>query len=185
MIPLNAGQKMVAFIDSFLICLYRITGDPILDYFLGTFLLSFLTVVVGEFTISIGFRANKPYLDQLNNDMQKMSSLSREAQRLGDEEGYKACNKEGNDAFGRLFFHRFGLAAASLWPVFLALAWMQSRFHGIDFPLAWPLSVVFRNGAGYVFTFIPLYILCRILFKYMRPWLPYFRGVQKLLDAGK
>lgn len=176
---------MVAFIDSVLICLYRITGDPFLDYFLGTFFLSFLAVVVGEFTISLGFKANRSYLSRLNDDMEKMSRLSMEAQRLGDEEGYKACNKEGNEVFGRLFFHRFGLAAASLWPIFLVLAWMQTRFYGIDFPLAWPLSVVFRDGVGYVFTFIPLYILCRILFKHIRPWLPYFRGVQKLLDASK
>jgi len=176
---------MAAFADSLLISLYRITGDPILDYFLGTFLLSFIAVVVGEFTISLGFKANKSHLDRLNEDMDKMSRLSMEAQRLGDEAGYKACNKEGNEAFGRLFFHRFGLAAASLWPVFLALAWMQSRFHSIDFPLAWPLSVVFGGTVGYTFTFIPLYILCRILFKYMRPWLPYFKGVQKLLDASK
>jgi hypothetical protein len=176
---------MIAFADSLLIWLYRITGDPILDYFLGTFLLSFLAVVVGEFTISLVFKANKSHLDRLNNEMQKMSRLSMEAQRLGDESGYRACNKEGNEAFGRLFFNRFGLAAASLWPIFLALAWMQTRFHGIDFPVAWPLSVVARDGVGYAFTFIPLYILCRILFKYMRPWLPYFRGVQKRLDASK
>jgi len=156
-----------------------------LDYFLGTFLLSFLAVVVGEFTISLVFKANKSHLDRLNNEMQKMSRLSMEDQRLGDESGYRACNKEGNEAFGRLFFNRFGLAAASLWPIFLALAWMQTRFRGIDFPVAWPLSVVARDGVGYAFTFIPLYILCRILFKYMRPWLPYFRGVQKRLDASK
>jgi len=176
---------MLDFADSLLISLYRITGDPILDYFLGTFLLSFITVVVGEFTISLGFRANKSYLNRLNDDVEKMGRLSMEAHRLGDETGYKACNKEGNEAFGQLFFHRFGLAAASLWPAFLAVAWMQSRFSDIDFPIVWPLSLVFGRTVSYVFTFIPLYILCRILFKYLRPWIPYFRGVQKLLDAAK
>lgn len=176
---------MVAFADSLLISLYRITGYPILDYFLGTFLLSFAAVALGEFTISLGFRANKAYLDRLNHDVEKMGRLSMVAQRLGDEAGYKACNKEGNEAFGLLFFHRFGLAAGSLWPAFLALAWMQSRFHDIDFPLAWPLSLVFGTDVGYAFTFIPLYVLCRILFKYLRPWLPYFRWVRKRLDMGR
>lgn len=162
---------MLALADSLLITLYRITGDPILDYFLGTFLLSFVVVLVGHFTISIGFKANKPYLDSLNQEMENMGRLSREAERLGNETAYRACNRQGNEAFGRLFFHRFGLAAAALWPAFLALAWMESRFHDIDFPLAWPLSALFKTGVGYPFTFIPLYILSRILFKYLRAWL--------------
>jgi len=179
------GPEMLVIADSLLISLYRIVGNPILDYFLGTFLLGFAAVLVGEFTISLGFKANRSYLTRLNQDMEKMSRLSLEAQRLGDEAGYRACNREGNEAFGRLFFHRFGLAAASLWPAFLALAWMQARFHDIDFPIAWPLSILFGDSVGYAFTFVPLYILCRILFKYLRPWLPYFRGVQKLLDASK
>ena len=39
----------------FLSLLYRLTGYPLVDYYLGTFLLAFLTVLVGEFTISIVF----------------------------------------------------------------------------------------------------------------------------------
>ena len=61
---------------------------------------------------------------------EKMNRLSSEALSLGDKESYKACNKEGNDAFGQLFFNKFGLSAASLWPIFFALAWMQDRFAG-------------------------------------------------------
>jgi hypothetical protein len=163
-------------IDSVLICLYRITGNPLLDYYVGTFLLALLAVVVGEFTISVVFQINKAHLDKLNAKVEKMSHLSMEALNLGDKENYKACNKEGNDAFGQLFFNKFGLAAASLWPVFFALAWMQYRFAEIGLPLpliGWEIN--------YFFFFLLCYILARIFFGRIKRKLPYFRGMHQTL----
>ena len=61
---------------------------------------------------------------------------------------------------------------------------MGTRFGEVDFLVTVPFSLLFKNGVGYPFTFIPMYILARIVFKYMRPYLPYFRGVQKMLDAA-
>lgn len=165
-------------IDSILIYLYRITGNPLVDYCLGTFLLSFLAVIVGELTISLVFRINKSHLDRLNSRVEKMQQLSSEALRRGDEESYRACNKEGNDAFGHLFFNKFGLAAASLWPIFLALAWMQERFAGLGLPLPW-----IGWEINYVLFFILCYIAARILFGRMKPKLPYFRGMHQMLQA--
>ena len=163
-------------IDSVLICLYRITGNPLLDYYLGTFLLAFIAVVIGEVTISLVFRINKDHLDRLNAKVEKMSRLSSEALALGDKESYKAINKEGNDAFGHLFFNKFGLAAASLWPIFLALAWMQERFGEIGLPLPW---------VGWEINYFAFFLLCyipaRILFGRMKPRLPYFRGIHQTL----
>jgi hypothetical protein len=124
-------------LDPVLTSLYRVTGFPLADYYPGTFLLAFLTVLVGEFTISIVFKVNKSHLERLNARVEKMHRLSGEALEMGDKEGYKAVNKEGNDAFGQLFFNKFGLSAASLWPIFLALAWMQERFSEIGLPLPW------------------------------------------------
>ena len=109
-------------LDPILILLYRLTGHPLVDYYVGTFFLALLTVVVGELTISLVFRINKAHLDKLNARVEKMQRLSSEALAAGDQAGYKACNKEGNDAFGQLFFNKFGLSAASLWPIFFALA---------------------------------------------------------------
>jgi hypothetical protein len=162
-------------IDPFLVALYRITGASLADYFLGTFLLASLAVVVGEITVSLVFRMNRGHIDRLNRRVEKMNRLSSEALALGDSVGYKACNKEANEAFGQLFFNKFGLSAASLWPAFLALAWMQTRFADVEFPL-------FGTSVGYVFTFVLLYILSRILFRYLRPHLPYFRKAQRRLD---
>ena len=167
-------------IDFLLVSLYRITGNPILDYYLGTFLLAFIAVVVGEVTISLVFRINKAHLDRLNAKVEKMSRLSMEALSTGDKESYKAINKEGNDAFGHLFFNKFGLAAASLWPIFLALAWMQQRFAEIGLPLPW-----IGWKINYVLFFLLCYIPARILFSRMKPRLPYFRGMHQLLLANE
>jgi len=164
--------------DTILIELYRITGNHLLDYYLGTFLLAFLAVLVGELTISVVFRLNRAHLERLNARVEKMSHLSNEALLQGDKENYKACNKEGNDAFGHLFFNKFGLAASSLWPIFLALAWMQERFAEISLPLpfvGW--------GVNYVAFFILCYIPARILFSRIKWRLPYFRGVHEMLLA--
>jgi hypothetical protein len=163
-------------LDPVLIILYRLTGNPMADYFLGTFLLALLAVVVGEFTISIVFKVNKAHLDKLNARVEKMKHLSSEALALGDQAGYKACNKEGNDAFGQLFFNKFGLSAASLWPIFFALAWMQERFAEIGLPLPW-----IGWEINYFFFFLLCYILARIFFSRIKRNLPYFRGIHQTL----
>jgi hypothetical protein len=75
-----------------------------------------------------------------------------------------------------------GYSAGIFWPLPFALGWMQTRFQDVQFDLAFPLSFILGNTVGYTFVFIPLYILSRIVFKYLRPKLPYFRGIQKILD---
>jgi len=165
-------------LDSVLVSFYRLTGFPLLDYYLGTFSLALLTVLVGELTISIVFKVNRRHLEKLNKEVEKMQQLSSEALERGDEESYRACNKVGNDAFGHLFFNKFGLSAASLWPIFLALGWMQERFMGIGLPLpliGWEIN--------YVLFFILCYIPARILFGRLKPRLPYFRGLHRMLLA--
>ena len=163
-------------LDPILITLYRLTGYPLVDYFLGTFLLALLTVLVGELTISVVFRINKAHLDKLNARVEKMQRLSSDALAEGDQAGYKACNKEGNDAFGQLFFNKFGLSAASLWPIFFALAWMQERFAEIGLPLPW-----IGWEINYFFFFLLCYILARIFFGRIKRKLPYFKGIHQTL----
>jgi len=163
-------------LDPILITFYRLTGDPLTDYYLGTFLLASLTVLAGEFTISLVFRANRRHLEKLNSRYQDLNRLSTEALERGDMESYRACNKEGNDAFGQLFFNKFGLSAASLWPIFFALAWMQERFSEISLPL--PLIGLEIN---YFFFFLLCYILARIVFGKLKSKLPYFKGIHQTL----
>lgn len=166
------------FLDPILIYFFRVTGFPVADYFLGTFLLAFLAVLVGEFTISLVFRINRGYLEVLKARVDKLTRLSERAVELGDETGYRAVNKEGNEAFGHLFFNKFGLSAASLWPIFFALAWMQERFGHISLPLPF-----LGWGLNYVAFFILGYILARIFFSRIKPRLPYFKKVHQILKT--
>jgi hypothetical protein len=168
--------------DSFLITFYRISGFGLIDYFIGTTILAFLCIVIGELSISLAIRFNKRYLDSMSREMKEKERLSMAAYRAGDKDGYKSLNKQATDVWGKHFFTMVAYSAGILWPIPFALGWMQTRFSEVQFALAFPLSVIFGKSVGYIFTFIPIYILCRILFKYMRPFLPYFRGVEKLLN---
>lgn len=181
-------SNLYFYFDQAVIPLYRITGVAMADYLIGTFLLAFLCVLVGEASISVALRLNRSYVDALTREMEHKERLSIEAYRLGDQGSYQALNKEATDAWGKQFFIMVAYSAGVLWPIPFALGWMQTRFQDVAFPLAFPLSLLFGKTVGYTFSFIPIYILCRLLFKYLRPRLPYFRGIQKILDeygAGK
>ena len=168
--------------DSILIAFYRITGYSLVDYFIGTMVLAFICVVVGELSVSLAIRFNKSYLDSMSREMKEKERLAFEAYAAGDKDGYKALNKEATDVWGKHFFTMAAYSAGIFWPIPIALGWMQTRFAGVEFDLAFPLSLIFGKSVGYIFTFIPLYIICRIFFKYMRPHLPYFKGVQQNLN---
>lgn len=168
--------------DSFLIFFYRLTGYAFLDYLIGTFCLAFFCVLVGEVCISLAIKFNRRYIDQMDAEVKTKERLSYHAYQTGDNAGYKALNKEATDVWGKKFFMMAGYSAGLLWPIPFALGWMHTRFQTVEFELVYPLSLVLGGSVGYIFTFIPIYILTRIIFKYMRPWLPYFRGVQRMLD---
>ncbi|MFO7713223.1 hypothetical protein [Desulfosarcina sp.] len=180
----NFFHSIYVHTDQFLIFFYRLTHIPILDFLIGTFNLACLCVIIGELSVSLALKFNKPYVDQMTTEMREKERLSMMAYQAGDKESYKALNKEATDVWGKSFFTMVAHSAAILWPLPFAMGWLGSRFAEVDFPVAAPLSFLFANGVGYMFTFIPMYILSRILFKYMRPHLPYFKGVQKMLDAA-
>ncbi len=164
------------YLDEYIFALYRLTGRADLDGFIGTFLISLLASIVGEFTISVVFRINRSHLDRLNADLRKFSDLSQEALRRGDKESYQALNKQANDAYGRVFFNKFGLSAAALWPVFFALDWMQPHFAEAGVPVPF-----FPEGANYVAVFLICYILARIIFGRVKRYLPYFKQQHAML----
>jgi hypothetical protein len=169
-------------IDTLLIAGYRITGFSLIDFLIGTFYLSFWCVIVGELTVALALKVNRRYFEQLTADVSDKERLSLVAYQAGDKTAYKALNQQANDAWGKHFFTMFGYSAGMFWILPFAMAWMQTRFAGIDFPLAPPLSWIFGATVGYPFIFIPLYILARIVFKYLRPRLPFFRNIQRILD---
>lgn len=162
--------------DPFILFFYSITGIEAIDGLVGTLFLSFVASVIGEFTISAVFRLNRSHLDRLNADLAKYGSLSIEAERRGDEQSYRALNKKANDAYGQVFFNRFGLSAASLWPAFFALDWLQLHFGKTGVPLPF-----FPSGVDYVPAFLFCYIAARTAFGRIKRHLPYFRGQYRML----
>lgn len=171
-------------IDQLLIAGYRVTGFSFVDFLLGTFWLSLWCVLVGELTLGLALKINRRYFLQMNVEMRHKEQLAITAYHAGDMTAYEALNKQATDAWGRRFFTMFGYSAGIFWPLPFALGWMQTRFAGIEFPISAALSWLFGANAGYPFVFIPLYILARIMFKYLRPHLPFFSGVQRMLDQG-
>jgi hypothetical protein len=136
-----------------------------------------MSVVVGELSVSLALKINKPYIDRMTADMLEKESLSKVAYHSGDKHSYRALNKAATDIWGRQFFTMVAHSAGILWPIPFCLGWMDLRFADVDFQVAPPINLILKDGVGYTFAFIPTYILCRILFKYMRPYLPYFKGV--------
>ena len=175
---------MPTWIDAILIAPFRWPGNALIGFWLGAFCLSLHCVVIGEFTISIAMRYNRSHIVKLKTEIAEREALSFQAYEAGDRAGYKALNKQANDAWGKHFFTMAAYSAGMLWPVPFALGWLHGRFHEVEFALIWPLCLVLENAVSYPFLFIPLYILTRILFGRVRKWLPYFRGVQKMLDKG-
>jgi hypothetical protein len=147
-------------IDHILISLYRVTGSPVLDYFMGTFMLSMLAALMGEAMIGVAYRANRRHIEGLNAALSMEHETSIAALRKGDRETYRLINRQANDTFGRFFFNMIALSAASLAPVFFALSWMQTRFMSVEFQIALP---VLGGSVGYVFTFLLMYVSSRMI----------------------
>lgn len=139
-----------------------------------------ISVIVGELSISLAYRINRSHISRLNQEVLEYQRLSEEAARLADPETYRAVNREGNEAFGRLFFYKIALSCASLWPIFFALEWLQSRYGSREVlvpHLSW--------RANYAVVFLACYVLCRVLFGRFKGKLPYFRDVKRLLNEDQ
>jgi hypothetical protein len=169
-------------IDSMLIAIFRLSDIAILGYYLGSAILSFLCVILGQATIAVAFLWNRRFIEEDNRSMVAMHNSSLKALAVKDKSSYKKCNKAANDAFGKVFFSQIALAASSLWPLPFAVGWMQSRFFGVSFPLPFALPYI-GSDVGYLFTFLPMYILVFILFGNIKRKLPFFSKVAAVLDG--
>jgi len=154
-------------IDKVMMPFYRFPENNMFGYFLGTFLLCLACVIIGEYSISLAFRLNKENIVSDNDEMVRFQDLSILALKAGDKSAYNACNRSANDAFGRSFFSQISLSAASLWPIFIALGWMQYRFYDVKISL-FTLSSGTRISIGYLTTFILCYLLARMIFAKMK-----------------
>jgi hypothetical protein len=139
------------------------TDIPPADYFIGTFILALLSVLVGEGTVLILKKVNSSHMEGLDRTLSEKHELSMQAARHGKKSLYRQLNREANEAFGKVFFNMFTFSAASLWFVFFVLAWMQSRFNDVWLPFPFQIPVM-GGSAGYVFVFLLFYVLSRIYY---------------------
>jgi hypothetical protein len=146
-------------IDTFLITPFRLPDNPIAGWWLGSSLLALWCTLLGDLSQALAYRANHFKIQRDEREMVEYHRHSLNALKAGDRGAFKAINKLANEAFGKTFFLQLTLACASLWPVALALGWMQTRFADVDFPL-----IMTRISVSYPFIFIPLYVLTRLLY---------------------
>jgi hypothetical protein len=154
--------------DFILISPYRWLENPVAGFFLGTLVLSLWCVLVGKVTGLVVWMINRSHMESLERKTVTMHNLSLKAILLRDKASYTACNKEANDAFGRYFFAQLAAGAATLWPVPFAVAWMETRFNAVTFPLPYLLGFT-APAVGYLAIFLLCYTLLRILLKTVSP----------------
>ncbi len=153
--------------DSFLIAPYRFFENPVIGWWVGTFALAIWTALLGRLTMALVFRVNRKTVKETIKQVEDHHNQSMNALRSGNKPAYKAINKLANDAYGKTFFLQVAMASSSLWPVPLALAWLEIRFSSVDFPF--PLNLSFLDGTvSYVFIFILAYILTRIMLSHLK-----------------
>lgn len=172
---------MQQWLDTAFIFFFRLPDIPILGYYLGCAVLSLACVMVGQITIAIAFFWNQKFIDRDNHEMVRMHNLSVKALLAKDKQAYKSCNKVANDAFGKVFFSQIALSISSLWPIPFAAGWLQTRFQDVSFALPVPLPVI-GDQVGFLFTFLPIYVLVYILFGQIKGRLPFFRTMVKRLE---
>ena len=170
-------QQLSLFLDPYFIVPFRWLDNPVAAFYLGCAVLGAVCVVLGELSMSAAYLFNRKHFQEQTQEMVRMHNLSIEAIRSQDKENYKACNRWANEWFGKSFFARAALFAVSIWPVPFVLGWLDGRFGGIDIH-----SLPFISyKPGYPFAFIPLYIVIRILFSRLKPFLPFFARVQEAM----
>jgi hypothetical protein len=164
-------------LDPYLIWLFRMTGYTFADFLLGTFVLALLSVIIGEFTISLVFLINRRYIDEQTKEIVKYQNLSIDALTVGNKEAYTASNKMANEAFGKSFFMQIAMSAAFLWPIFFVLTWMEFRFGEVEF------RIIFTDhSVGFICVFVTLFAAAYMIFKRVKRRIPYFQRINAILD---
>lgn len=152
-------EEINLFLDPLLIVPYRALDNPVWAWWLGTLWISALSILVGELTLTLGKWLNRATLAEHAGEAKSMEAKSMAALKAGDKAAYKAMNKLANESFGHAFFQRAALGAASLWPAFIAVGWLQRRFADVPIPL--PLPGV-ELSLGWLQGFLICYLVLRL-----------------------
>lgn len=149
---------LLAQADPFLIAPYRWLSDPVIGWWLGSAVLCLWCTILGEATLALVKRINRAHLERQLEQMSEGQTKSWEALKAGDRLAYKGFNNQANESFGKSFFMQVAMGSSSLWPAFVAMAWLQWRFGQVSVPFPGT-----NLGMSYATAFIPMYIIMRVL----------------------
>jgi len=156
-------------IDPLLIAPYRLVQDPMLGWWIGTSILAFWSVLLGELTLALVYRVNRKPVNEYASQTLYYHEQSLKAKQVGDEKAYKGINKLATEAYGKSFFLMIAMGMASLWPAFFAAAWLKMRFGDIVFNLPkWAGAF----EISFIAPFVIVYILIRVVFARIKRALP-------------
>lgn len=160
-----------------------LTGNSTLSFFFGAVVLCIVCTLIGELCMAGAYYWNRRHFAAVRKDMVVHNNLSIRAIAQKDKVSYKACNKLANEAFGLNFFSGITVFAASVWPAFFALGWLDYRFEEAEI-------MVFGFALTYAMIFVPMYVLTRILFgKFLKKRLWPFKAIvqwtEKNEDCGE
>lgn len=161
-------HRLLAIGDAILIAPFRWPADPAWGWWLGTAVLCLWAVIIGELTFALGVRLNRAHLREVMGDTADRHRQSINALRAGDKQSWRGINKLANEAFGKAFFFNMALGMSTLWPAFLAGAWLDARFRGVPIPIpltAWEINFI----PGLVAT----YLVVRITFGRLKKRIPF------------
>jgi hypothetical protein len=167
---MNPVESLFANIDPLLIAPYRFFENPMLGWWVGTAVLAFWSVLLGELTMAVVYRINRAPVAENWKQMMYYHEQSLKAKQAGDEKAYQGINKLANESYGKSFFLFIAMGMASLWPAFFAAAWLNMRFGDFLFTLpawagGWQLN--------FIAPFVVLYIPIRILFSKIKKFVPF------------
>jgi uncharacterized membrane protein (DUF106 family) len=170
------------FLDPWLIAPYRLPASATAGFYLGTTILCLYCVLLGDAAYLGVLALNRRRMARLKDEMERQNELAETALKMGDKENYKAVNKQALDAFGHSFTLGAAVFTASLLPIPFALAWMQTRFAEAvpELPVALPLV---GRQPTYLFYFLLLYILVRVVYGKMMLRLPPYRRLKAALHG--
>jgi hypothetical protein len=167
-------RLILSIIDPLLIAPYRWFTDPMLGWWVGTFVLALWATILGELTLAVAYRANRKYIAKNFEKTSYFHLQSLKAKQAGDEKAYKGINKLANEEFGKSFFLFMAMGMASLWPAFFAAAWLSERFAEIRFVLPkWAGGL----ELNFIAPFIILYVLARFAFSRIKPYVPFLKPI--------
>ncbi len=167
----------LAKIDPVLIAPYRWFENPLLGWWVGTFILALWASLFGELTLAVAYRINRRHIAGHYDRTLYYHQQSLKAKQAGDEKAYRGINRLANDAFGKSFFLFMAMGMASLWPAFFAAAWLSKRFNDIVFKLpGWAGGL----ELNFIAPFIILYIAARVIFNRLRPYIPLLNQASKI-----